>query len=414
MAVQDVRVEQRMPLPQQAGNEPQLSYDLVGAVARQRSFYYQVSRPYFTDPSFLKTSLMRYKGFLHLARILYSGKAGAREVFLVPTYDIDLFWHAHQLCPVAYQSDTRELMGQVFDHDDTDSDRTQGQKLASGYAATCDFWGDTFGFEYLRAGVAYRGEAPDPVEDLTVHFNGHSEPPDPGASPADWHLTQQAHLTARKLVEAYVCVLGAKNVDLSGDEGSKSYVQMKALKKCEDFKVRSPVVLTSANPVWRHYWNMDFETGTEGLVFQLCKKKGGVLKYLTNSKVIGEVAVRWTQLLDSPTLSFEGFLQLSSPTAVHSKPPALSLSVSITPPVPGPYLLRTKPLGKITDDNGVSVEGTRFIAPSNPQSGRWLSRTILDHTDREVYAVRIKVATGILERVPVATLIRTAYTSLSV
>ena len=39
--------------------------------------------------------------------------------FWVPTYDIDLVWHAHQLHPHLYQKETYQLCGCVLPHDDS-------------------------------------------------------------------------------------------------------------------------------------------------------------------------------------------------------------------------------------------------------------------------------------------------------
>lgn len=72
---------------------------------RQVSFHYQVSQLHFRQESFLHAAEMRYKGFLHLAA------KSKGKLFLVPTYDIDLMWHSHQLDPIAYRADTLQILG---------------------------------------------------------------------------------------------------------------------------------------------------------------------------------------------------------------------------------------------------------------------------------------------------------------
>ena len=52
-----------------------------------------------------------------------------REAFVTPTYDIDLVWHSHQLCPASYKSDMLSILGCMLNHDDTDQDRQPGSKL---------------------------------------------------------------------------------------------------------------------------------------------------------------------------------------------------------------------------------------------------------------------------------------------
>jgi hypothetical protein len=66
------------------------------------------------DTKYLEGSLERYRMFLHLMR-----QSRGSKLFCVPTYDIDLMWHAHQLCPLAYAADCQQLMGRLIDHDDT-------------------------------------------------------------------------------------------------------------------------------------------------------------------------------------------------------------------------------------------------------------------------------------------------------
>ena len=84
--------------------------------------------------------------------------------FCVPTYDIDLIWHSHQLQPVSYCKDMLELLGKILEHDDTDADRTKGKKLDVGFSGTTKQWEDTYGFRYWRAGAMYRGSMPSPLE----------------------------------------------------------------------------------------------------------------------------------------------------------------------------------------------------------------------------------------------------------
>jgi len=99
-----------------------IKYDLFAAADRQKSFYYQVSLPHFQNYDYLLISLDRYKKFLHL-------KQKNPNAFVVPCYGIDLMWHTHQLNPVAYDRDTKEVLKYLFPHDDTVNDRTPGSKL---------------------------------------------------------------------------------------------------------------------------------------------------------------------------------------------------------------------------------------------------------------------------------------------
>lgn len=161
-------------------------YNLVSAVRRQIPFFYQVteqrchlkfvilskfllnncdmykqvSRSYMNNKLFLEGAVDRYKGFLHLIK---RNRERSITRFCVPTYDIDLIWHSHQLHPASYCKDLVAIMGKVLEHDDTDSDRTKGQKLDVGFSETGKQWEETFGSRYWRAGAMYRGSAPSPL-----------------------------------------------------------------------------------------------------------------------------------------------------------------------------------------------------------------------------------------------------------
>ncbi|KAH6759921.1 DNA-binding protein [Perilla frutescens var. frutescens] len=135
-------------------------YDLISAVQRQGPFFYQVSRLHMNDNRYIEGSVARYKGFLHLIK---RNKEKGIKSFSVPTYDIDLIWHTHQLHPVSYCEDLVKIMGKILEHDDTDSDRTKGQKLDVGFSGTTKTFEDMYGRRYWRAGAMYKGSAPSPV-----------------------------------------------------------------------------------------------------------------------------------------------------------------------------------------------------------------------------------------------------------
>ncbi|KAK4367906.1 hypothetical protein RND71_011698 [Anisodus tanguticus] len=116
------------------------NYDLVSAVKRQSPFFYQVSRPHMINEVYLEGAVARYKGFLHLIR---RNRERSINSFSVPTYDIDLIWHTHQLHPISYCKDLVDIMGKVLDHDDTDSDRTKGKKLDTGNSNKSKRMGDS-------------------------------------------------------------------------------------------------------------------------------------------------------------------------------------------------------------------------------------------------------------------------------
>ena len=145
------------------------------------------------DDKYLRAAEQRYKGFLELFRMTNS------KFFLVPTYDIDLIWHAHQLHPIAYDKDITQILGRVLGHDDSDSDRTPGHKLQQGFAQTCKLWLETYGIIYERAGAMYRGEPPSAIP---RSMSLQSMLPEVVGTPLDY-----APIASRKLMQ--VCIVAS-------------------------------------------------------------------------------------------------------------------------------------------------------------------------------------------------------------
>ncbi|CAD6256047.1 unnamed protein product [Miscanthus lutarioriparius] len=150
------------------GAAEDITYDLVSAVKRQSSFYYQVGTPTMHDPRFLQEALARYKAFLYLIKM---NQEKGLQRFRVPTYDVDLLWHTHQLHPVTYRDDMVKLLGKVLEHDDTDADRSEGKKLDVGFTETTEQFESTFGLRYWKAGCMYRGNMPSPVTSTPQIFS---------------------------------------------------------------------------------------------------------------------------------------------------------------------------------------------------------------------------------------------------
>lgn len=115
------------------------------------------------DLRFLKAAVARYKGFLYLIK---RNQDRSMKRFCVPTYDVDVIWHSHQLHPLSYCNDMKKLLGRILEHDDTDSNRSKGQKLDVGFSETTKQYEDTFGLRYWRAGAMYRGSLPSPLMEI--------------------------------------------------------------------------------------------------------------------------------------------------------------------------------------------------------------------------------------------------------
>ena len=129
------------------------SYNFEAAVSRQKVFYYQVSLPHYFDSKFLDSAVGRYKKLLFL-------KQQNPNTFLVPCYDIDLAWHAHQLEPVAYKKDTCAILGHMYNHNDAVNDRSANSKLMKAEKQTRELWEMFFKEDFGISGAMYRGEPP--------------------------------------------------------------------------------------------------------------------------------------------------------------------------------------------------------------------------------------------------------------
>lgn len=352
------------------GGSRKIAYDLEAAVARQRSFYYQVSRPHMAEESFLRVALQRYKGFLYLLKL------SNLKVFLVPTYDVDLMWHSHQTNPGAYREDMLDLLGKVLDHDDTDSDRTAGKKLDTGFSKTREYWQRNYGTLYERAGAMYRGEPPSPLPptpDLVV-----------GRTAVGSQLITldqyETRLQARKTMQVYVAVLGARNVPIKNN--ADLCVRLLFQNKCSSLTIETPRVKATSDPEWNCSWGFQCETSTEGLQLELLLQYVSCFNFLTGPRVVGCVGISWQTLLDSPTLSWDGWVPLlmQSKACIDFKPPSLRISVSVTPPVTAPHLLRI--------ENALLTDPEGRMKSCRP--GHWLSKTVLDHTNQEAFTICTK------------------------
>lgn len=338
-----------------------ITYDLQAAVERQSSFFYQVSRPHFEEESFLKAALQRYKGYLYLLKL------SSLRLFLVPTYDIDLMWHSHQRSPKVYQEDTVKFLGKVLNHDDTDSDRTEGQKLDTGFSRTRDLWQQTFGSSYERAGAMYRGETPSlpPLPKCMQHPSHHLKGSStlapcqgiPGVDPC-------------KSMQVFITIHKARNLHISQD--GIVAVQLRFKRKCSTFKLETSWTKGAHNPEWNDFWSFECEEATEGFCLELRSEDLKCCNLMKKSRLIGCADISWQTLLSSSTLSLDGWVPLStSHLDSDRKPTSLRVSISITPPVAAPFLLRMEP------------------APFRNRKKNPLSKVVYDHRNEKLFMVKV-------------------------
>ncbi|KAI0954511.1 hypothetical protein AcW1_006386 [Taiwanofungus camphoratus] len=131
------------------------SIDLVGAVVRQCSYVDKMYALGWTGFGFFDDSedarvlihaTARYHAFLDLM-------ASSPTSFFVPTLDIDLVWHSHQLTGSRYENDCLKYVGRHIDHDD----KVEETLLATSFDVTCRAWQQRFNVPYMHCGCPLPG-----------------------------------------------------------------------------------------------------------------------------------------------------------------------------------------------------------------------------------------------------------------
>ncbi|KAF3682726.1 putative transcription factor bHLH93-like [Capsicum annuum] len=348
-------------------------YDLVSAVKRQSPFFYQVSRPHINSDLYLEGAVARYKGFLHLIR---RNKERSIKTFTVPTYDIDLIWHTHQLHPASYCKDLVDIMGKVLEHDDTDSDRTKGQKLDTGFSRTTKQWEETYGSRYWRAGAMYRGSSPSPLR--TSYF-----PSKPTTKNTDvFHEHQKImYYPAMEAVEVMLEFVDIRNLP----EGHKGSVFVSFSKTQPDriFNAKRQLTISSI-------------TGEKQVAYFHCEPNGHLLFDLMSSSSSGLPIPNSVKSMGSAKVSLEDLVSPNSKLTVEKwlevvpsskmetvKPICLRVAVSVTTPTAAPYVFH------FVRPRAFSKASCFFPLPGRIQNTKNWTRVIDDAGD-EVISLQMR------------------------
>ncbi|PIA51894.1 hypothetical protein AQUCO_01000041v1 [Aquilegia coerulea] len=348
-------------------------YDFVAAVRRQSPFFYQVSKLFMNDNLFLEEAAARYKGFLHMIK---RNKERSIRRFCVPTYDIDLMWHTHQLHPVSYCKNLVVTLGKVLEHDDMDSDRAKGQKLDVGFSGTTMQWEDTFGTRYWRAGGMYRGVAPSPITDIPLLASIKSK-----ALVSSTVSQSILQLSKTTVVEVLLEIVGVRNLP-DGHNGSLSVFFSKK-KPDAFFDERKRLSILSES---KEKQVASFQCEPTGeLFFELVCQMPSTLRISRPDKVMGTTSIALQNILDPVSkLSIEKWLELvPSSGPLDSKPICLRIAVSVTPPAPAPHVLhmvRSRP----------SLKSACFLPlPGSIQLGKsWTS--LIDEAGNEIINIQTR------------------------
>ncbi|KAJ3104352.1 hypothetical protein HDU97_009325 [Phlyctochytrium planicorne] len=135
-----MRCYRNMPVP--------FSLDLVAGVLRQRKFTSKMvgGAVDWLERDALARASVRYHKFLTLM-------AKEPGKFLVPTLDIDLMWHTHQLHPYKYQQYGLQNVKHIINHDDS----IEQKSLDDAFAATTRLWKRHFRERYASQAQTGKG-----------------------------------------------------------------------------------------------------------------------------------------------------------------------------------------------------------------------------------------------------------------
>ncbi|KAF7809509.1 Glycine-rich domain-containing protein 1 [Senna tora] len=346
-------------------------YDLVSAAKRQSPFFYQVSRPHMNSDVFIKEAVARYKGFLYLIK---RNKEKGIKRFCVPTYDIDLIWHSHQLYPVSYCKDLNEALGKVLEHDDMDSDRTKGKKLDVGFSGTTKQWEETFGTRYWKAGAMYRGNAPSPVTS-NPSFSMICE-----KVLSSKEHSQEIQLQERKVVEVLLELVGVKNLP-EGHKGSLFVVFSKSQPDVFFDAKRKLSIFSESGE--KQVASFQCEPTGE-LHFELMSHSSSNLS-IRSSKTMGSASFSMQDYLDPISkLSIKKWLELVPKSGTMSlEPILLQVAISFTLPAPAPYML------EMTQSRSFSKNSCFFNFPVRHQHSKsWTHVT--DETGTRIISLQLR------------------------
>ncbi|KAL1296560.1 hypothetical protein AAFC00_000060 [Neodothiora populina] len=144
---QEERIAIRRMMSRYWDNWSPFALDLVGAVIRQGAFVEKMHKiDWLHSPALPATMgrlIVKYTRFVYIMR--------DKKNMAVPTLDVDLAWHTHQLHPSAYMNYTIRWTSQLIDHDDKVSET----KLSDAFAWTSRTYQDMYNEPYSECTCWY-------------------------------------------------------------------------------------------------------------------------------------------------------------------------------------------------------------------------------------------------------------------
>ena len=126
-----------------------LSIDLVAASLRQREFATKITS---VECAGMDSPFALYKATTRYHKFMLLMNRGAKNRFLVPTMDIDLCWHTHQLFSRPYREWCLEHLHRAINHDDTIGTGDLGSGLRTTSLAWLAAYREPYTTDDLRKG----------------------------------------------------------------------------------------------------------------------------------------------------------------------------------------------------------------------------------------------------------------------
>uniref|UniRef100_A0A0D9V0M6 GRPD C-terminal domain-containing protein n=1 Tax=Leersia perrieri TaxID=77586 RepID=A0A0D9V0M6_9ORYZ len=340
--------------------------EIFKMVQRYTGLAARFASPFVSEGVYHVAARRRYVRFLELVNKTASTTQGSTR--LVPSLDILLMWLAHQSFPVSYATDM-EVMAM----------KDNVAKVVVGYGEVVSeemvertklLWEEAYDEPYVMAGSeigktevgaareAFYWEAAASEEDANRLYKG---------------------LQPRFIMEVYVFLKG----EFDSEHASKEFLRLRTQRCHRSLKLNKPLFNLSCKN-WQQTWHLYCEFATRVLIIEVRRSTSGCFR---NSKLVKNISFSWSDMLH------EKSLMLTEELDVRMKAMA-----SITPPVQAPYLLKCVP-DRVTDDGGAMISDVILRTRSyRPQEGRWLTRTVLDHSGKECFVIRMRIGRGIWRR----------------
>lgn len=178
------------------------------------------------------------------------------------------------------------------------------------------------------------------------------------------------------IIQVCVSVKLISNIKQTRTDLKREFLRLRMAKGHRELKMDKPVSYFTSES-WQKAWHLYCEFGTKGLILELRKRDGRCC--FKGSSLRESVLFSWNDLLRAPSLTLGKEINERVRTMA-----------SITPPVQASYLLKCVP-DRVTDDSGAMISDVILkMNQYRPQEGRWLSRTVLDHSGRECFVVRMR------------------------